>query len=133
VRAYAEANGIPVVDRRAGEKKHKLAEQHLDSAQDRKPGLFLILVSKAPALVWEVQKGKQPDGTVKWPFVNYSFHVWDPEWGHITFKMSGHPPFSVQVMLNGDEYVACAAQQQKIEFAKESHCFTRTADATSLA
>ena len=116
VRAYAEANGIPVVDCRSGERKHKLAEQHLDSAQDRKPGLFLILVSKAPALVWEVQKtksgkigglvpkGKQPDGTVKYPFVNhYSFHIWDTEWGHITFKMSGHPPFSVQVMLNGHE------------------------------
>jgi hypothetical protein len=49
---------------------------------------------------------------LKWPFVNhYSFHIWDEEWGHITFKMSGHPPFSVQVMLklNGHEYVACAA------------------------
>lgn len=146
VRAFAEANRIPVVDCRAGEKKHKLAEQHLDSAQGRKPGLFLILVSKAPALVWEVQKtksgkigalvqkGKQPDGTVKWPFVNhYSFHIWDPEWGHITFKMSGHPPFGVQVMLNGHEYVACAAQQQKIGFTKESNCFTQTADATGLA
>ena len=34
----------------------------------------------------------------------------DPQWGHLTIKMSGHPPFGAQVMLNGHEYVACAAQ-----------------------
>ena len=41
-------------------------------------------------------------------FVNhYSFHIMDPEWGHLTIKMSGHPPFGAQVILNGHEYVAC--------------------------
>jgi hypothetical protein len=146
LRAYAAANGIPVVDCAPGEQKHKLAEKQLAAAGENKPGLFLILVAKAPALVWEVQKtksgkigsleakGKQPNGKVRWPFVNhYSFHIWDPEWGHITFKMSGHPPFGVQVMLNGHEYVACAATQQQIQFIKESNCFTQTADAAGLS
>ena len=146
LRAYAAAHAIPVVDCAPGEQKHKLAEQQLAATEERKPGLFMILVAKAPALVWEVQKtksgkigsleakGKQANGKVRWPFVNhYSFHIWDPEWGHITFKMSGHPPFGVQVMLNGHEYVACAAKQQQIEFTKESNCFTQTADAAGLA
>jgi hypothetical protein len=36
------------------------------------------------------------------PYVNhYSFHILDPDWGHITVKISGHPPFPAQVMLNG--------------------------------
>src|SRR4051794_37690292 len=39
----------------------------------------------------------------------YSFHIWDSEWGHLTIKMAGHPPFGAQVMLNGHEYVACRA------------------------
>ena len=30
----------------------------------------------------------------------------DPDWGHVTIKMSGHPPFGAQVILNGHEYVA---------------------------
>ena len=30
----------------------------------------------------------------------------DPAWGHLTIKMSGHPPFGAQVILNGHEYVA---------------------------
>jgi hypothetical protein len=72
-------------------------------------GLFLILVSKAPALVWEAQMtgtGKLGQLVPKdpWPYVHhYSFHIWDPDWGHLTIKMSGHPPFGAQVMLNGHE------------------------------
>ena len=37
-------------------------------------------------------------------FVNhYSFHIMDPTWGHVTIKISGHPPFGAQVMLSGHE------------------------------
>lgn len=53
-------------------------------------------------------------------FVNhYSFHIIDPDWGHLTIEMSGHPPFAAQVTLNGHEYVACAAQVTGIGFVKE--------------
>jgi hypothetical protein len=45
-------------------------------------------------------------------YVNhYSFHILDPEWGHLTIKISGHPPFPAQVILNGHEYVACQARK----------------------
>ena len=133
VRAYAKANQIPVKECGPGEKKHKIGEQHLMGEQhladgEAKPGLFLILVAKAPALVWDVKKteggklgtiepkGKQPKGKARWPFVNhYSFHIWDEEWGHITIKMSGHPPFGAQVMLNGHEFVACQAKKEGSE------------------
>ena len=38
------------------------------------------------------------------PYVNhYSFHILDPDWGHLTIKISGHPSFAAQVMLNGHE------------------------------
>jgi hypothetical protein len=100
-------------------------------------GVFLILVARAPATVWEVSRsatGGIRNLEKKRAFVNhYSFHVMDPEWGHLTFKMSGHPPFAAQVILNGHEYVACQAQAAGIGFAKESNCFTRIADATALA
>jgi hypothetical protein len=29
--------------------------------------------------------------------------VLDPDWGHVTIKMSGHPPFGAQIILNGHE------------------------------
>ena len=121
-----------------GERKHDIAAQHL-SANKVKPGLFLILVSKAPALVWEAQQtgtGKLGQLVPKepWPYVNhYSFHILDPDWGHLTIKMSGHPPFGAQVMLNGHEYVACQAQKGGTKFTKQDNCFTTISTAADLA
>ena len=47
--------------------------------------------------------------------------------------MSGHPPFPAQVILNGHEYVAAAAQAAGIGFTKEGNCFTGIADPRGLA
>ncbi len=59
------------------------------------------------------------------PFIlHYSFHILDPDWGHLTIKMAGHPPFGAQVILNGHEYVACQARKAGISFTKEGNCFT---------
>ena len=41
---------------------------------------------------------------------HYSFHIIDAVWGHVTIKMSGHPPFGAQIILNGHEYVARQAE-----------------------
>src|SRR6266568_1636631 len=138
LRAWAKANGIPVVYCSSGERKHEIAEKHL-TTEERKPGLFLILVSKAPALVWEAQMtgtGKLGQLVIKepWPYVNhYSFHILDPEWGHVTIKMSGHPPFGAQLILNGHEYVARQAQKTQIELTQQENCFTAISNAADLA
>jgi len=138
VRAFAKANAIPLVDCAPKEKKFEIARRHL-AKHDGKPGLFLILVAKARAPVWEVRRtksGKIGDVHRKhpMPFVNhYSFHIWDTEWGHVTIKMSGHPPFGAQIILNGHEYVACAAQKEGIGYQKEGNCFVHTTNAPRLA
>ena len=111
VRASAAAHGIPVIDCKRGERKHQIAEEYLATHRvDR--GVFLILVARAIAPVWEVtrsSRGVLCNLAKKRAFVNhYSFHILDPEWGHMTIKMSGHPPFGAQVILNGHEYVAAA-------------------------
>jgi len=125
-----------VIDCRAGERKHDLAEEHLQTTRITR-GVFLILVRKAQAPVWEVSvNGKQHHLERKkpMPYVNhYSFHILDPDWGHITIKISGHPPFAAQIMLNGHEYVACQAKRAGIAFTKEGNCFTHIADAAGLA
>jgi hypothetical protein len=138
LRAYANQEGIPVVDCAPKEKKFEIAKAYL-SQHHGKPGVFLILVAKARAPVWEVRQtrsGKIGEIHRKnpMPFVNhYSFHIWDPEWGHVTIKMSGHPPFGAQIILNGHEFVACAARRAGIEFSQEGNCFVHTTDGASLA
>jgi len=136
LRAHAAAHNIPVIDCAAEERKHVVAEQYLPSDPDF-VGVFVILVGRAPAPVWDVQQAKS--GTIvnirrKTQYVkHYYFHILDPDWGHVTIRMSGHPPFGAQVILNGHDYVACQARRAGIRFQKEDNCFTDVADAAQLA
>ena len=136
VRAHAKAHQIPLVDCQPGERKHEIAEEYLPKDASFS-GVFLILVARAPAPVWNVEcskSGKVVNLARKYPYVNhYSFHILDPDWGHVTIKMSGHPPFGAQVILNGHEYVACQARKEGIQFTKEGNCFTQISNATRLA
>jgi hypothetical protein len=133
IRGFAKANGIPVIDCAAGERKHDIAEEYLAKTRITK-GLFLILVGRAQAPVWDVSANHHIERKKPMPYVNhYSFHILDSAWGHITIKISGHPPFPAQVILNGHEYVACQARKAGIRFTKEGNCFTHISDAAGLA
>jgi hypothetical protein len=136
VRGWAKANAVPVMDCRAGERKHDLAEEYLQTTKVTR-GVYLILVRKAPAPVWEVSvsaKQHHLERKKPMPYVNhYSFHILDPDWGHVTIKIRGHPPFPAQIIFNGHEYVACQGQKAGIGFTKEGNCFTHIADVTGLA
>jgi hypothetical protein len=136
VRAWAAAHNVPVIDCKSDERKHRIAEEYLRE-HTVAVGVFLILVARAPATVWKVSRTTA--GVIRnlektRQFVNhYSFHIMDPAFGHLTIKMSGHPPFGAQVILNGHEYVACQAHAAGLRFAKQDNCFTRIDDPDRLA
>ncbi len=137
VRAWGNAHGVEIIDCKAEERKHRIAEDYLAS-HDVGTGVFLILVARAPATVWDVRRSKTRGhiGNLakKKSYVNhYSFHIMDPEFGHVTIKMSGHAPFSAQVIVNGHEFVAAQAGAAGIGYTKEGNCFTATADPVGLA
>ncbi len=140
LRAYANKHGIPVVysKKNANERKHLIADEY----RPQDPGfvgLFLVIIGRAPGLVWNVQRNE--GGQIRTitrkknqSWVNhYSFHIMDPDWGHVTFKICGQPPFAAQIMLNGHEYVARQALKAGIDFTKEGNCFTSTSSGAELA
>src|SRR3990172_4400749 len=110
VRAHAKAHQIPLVDCQPGERKHEIAEEYLPKEASF-TGVFLILVARAPAPVWDVQCSKS---------------------GKIV-NLAKKFPFGAQIMLNGHEYVACQARKEGIQFTKEGNCFTQISDSTRLA
>ena len=137
LRAWANKNDIPVIDCNRGERKHDVAEQYLPSDGDQF-GVFCVIVGRAPFPVWDVRRFGERGIDIRrkkaQPHVNhYSFHILDPEWGWLTIKLCGHPPFTAQIMLNGHEYVARRARKKKIGFTKEGNCFTETSNAAGLA
>jgi hypothetical protein len=137
VKAWGQANAVPVIFCKAGERKHRIAEQYL-AAHQVGVGVFFVLVAKAPAPVWKVARSTKTGAILnierRREYVNhYSFPIIDPEWGHVTIKMSGHPPFGAQIILNGHEYVARQAEKAGIAFHKVGNCFTGIADPVGLA
>ena len=132
VRGWAKANDVPVIDTKAGDRKHLMSKEYLDSHEGPVPtGVFMVLVARAPATVWKVKRsnaGVTVNLAKRSEYVNhYSFHIMNPTWGHVTIKMSG-PPFGAQVILNGHEYVAAAATRAGVGFQKEGNCFTVVPD-----
>jgi len=65
-------------------------------------------------------------------------YILDPDWGHIIIKLSGHPPFPAQVILNGHEYVRIcglsgATQSRDRLYKGGKLFFTHISDAAGLA
>ena len=137
VKAYCDTHHIPLIACEASERKHEIAAEYVPKDPEFR-GLFLVLTGNAPAPIWEVQRNGEGRITnlrhkKKWPYVkHYYFHVVDPEWGHITIRMCGYPPFGAQVMLNGHEWVQGQARRCGVEIVKEGNCFIEGSDFEAL-
>jgi len=82
IRGYAKAHNIPVIDCLAGDRKHDIAEEYLVKMTVTQ-GLFLVLVGRAQAPVWDVSPNHHIERKKPMPYVNhYSFHILDPDRGH---------------------------------------------------
>jgi DNA-binding transcriptional ArsR family regulator len=136
VKVYAAKHDIPVLEGPLAERKHDLAEQY--KPQDPAfVGLFLIIISRASGVVWDVNRS--PEGRVHSLSKHYRainhifFHVMDPEWGHVTIRISSHPPFAAMVILNGHEYLARQAHQARRALELTSNCFSDIMNPADLA
>jgi hypothetical protein len=137
IHAYAKKEKIPLIHCKAGDRKHEIAEEHIPKDPTFQ-GVFCILAGRAQAPVWEIKQSCKGNPHIikkkPLPYVNhYSFHIMDPEWGHMTIKLCPHPPFNAQIILNGHEYVAIKAKKENISFTKEDNCFISVNNAAGLA
>jgi hypothetical protein len=69
IRGYAKAHKVPLLDCRVGERKHDLAEKYLTQTHVRQ-GLFLILISRAQAPVWDIGGSHHLERKKPMPYVN---------------------------------------------------------------
>src|SRR2546427_4020089 len=68
IRGYAKAHDIPVIDCPAGQRKHDLAEEYLAKTRVTQ-GLFLVLVGRAQAPVWDVSAKHHIERKKPMPYV----------------------------------------------------------------
>src|SRR6266850_1507786 len=96
VRAWAKASGIPLIDCRPGERKHDIAEEHLKKTTI-KQGVFLILVARAQAPVWDVRPKHRLERIFK-------LHC-----GKLTLKIytKGERVLRIEAVLHNSEELQC--------------------------
>ena len=87
VQAYARKHKITLRYCATGEKDKHAQAAKLRPMDPKYRGVFAILVSKAPALVWQAKNNREGKVVLRrpqyWPLVyHYHFHIIDPEWGH---------------------------------------------------
>ena len=131
IHAFCNAEGIPIIHSKSGDRKHEDAERFIPTSPDF-TGIFYIFVSRFSTVVWDVHEATKHLER-KYSFVNhYWFHIIDKNWGHITVGISGHPPFGVRIFLNGHEWVQRKAINNKLKITKEGNCFTSFQSADDL-
>lgn len=118
---------------KAGEQKFEIADEYRAKTEVRE-GVFLIIEDRAQVPLFDVLNSGHIQIKQPYPYVNhYSFHILDRDWGHIIIKLSGHPPFSAQIILNAHEYLECRCKSVGISFTKEGNCFTQVGDSIAFA
>ena len=132
IRAFAQKHHIPFECLGSGERKHDRAEQ-LRPADPAFEGVFAIFVGQASALVWQVRHNSKGQPLLSrpknWRMVNhYYLHIIDRHWGHISVKISGHPPFGASISLNVHEWVQRQAARHNIAWQRQANCFVAGSD-----
>ena len=138
VNAYAEKHDLPIHYCELGDKTKPVRAEKLRPQDPNFQGVFALLVAKAPALVWQAKNNRHGKLVLRrpksWPLVyHYHFHIVDKQWGHLTIKMSGHPPFGLQISLNGHEWVQRQAHAQSVAWVKEDNCFVGGSDCAAIS
>jgi hypothetical protein len=111
----AEANHIPVVHFKKGEKKEETARPYLEAAaREGKGRVVLIGIAQEKASVWKSwprkgqEKARHPhmDWGREMAYINhFYFYLWDSEWGAGFWKANAYAPFPIWLWLNGHEWV----------------------------
>jgi hypothetical protein len=66
LKGWANTNGVPVIYCKAGERKHLIAEEYLDT-HEVGTGVFMVLAAKAPASVWVPGSSPPTPWLTSWP------------------------------------------------------------------
>jgi hypothetical protein len=136
--AFCVKQGIPIIEAQARDRKHELAQPH-EPNDPKFCGLFCVIKSNAPAPVWEVKRNGEGRITEirhrkSWPYIrHFYFHLIDQEWGHVTIRMCGYPPFGAQVILNGHEWVERLARRKRVVAVKNGNCFIEGSDFSEIS
>ena len=139
---FAEANHIPVVHFKKGEKKEETARPYLETAaREGKDRVVLIGVAQEKASVWKSwprkgqEKARHPhmDWGREMAYINhFYFYLWDSEWGAAFWKTNAYAPWPIWLWLNGHEWAKRQLEKAGIAYEALDNGFRSCSDAAAL-
>jgi len=139
---FAEANQIPVVHFKKGEKKEETARPYLEAAaREGKDRVVLIGVAQEKASVWKSwprkgqEKARHPhmDWGREMAYINhFYFYLWDSEWGAAFWKTNAYAPWPIWLWLNGHEWAKRQLEKAGIAYEALDNGFRSCRDAAAL-
>ncbi len=130
-RAARQQNRPIVYLRSANTDKDALARQ-IAAKDGIRTGLVAIRTCVEPCMCFEIYRNKQthklePVYRLRKGLVLY--HYWiDPQFGWMNARIQSWLPFSIQVCINGREWLARIMDPHKISYRRHDNCFTAIDD-----
>jgi hypothetical protein len=141
MRGFAEANHIPVVRFRRGERKVEVMQPHLDrAAESGRSQVAAIGVAQEFQVVWTARKrDTDPSKAPQFSFTKeqrrvtvFYVYVWDEDFGPAFVKICSYFPYPIKVWVNGHEWAKRQAIQAGIAFTELSNGFATCNDPAAL-
>ena len=139
---FAEANHIPVVHFKKGEKKEETARPYLEAAaREGKARVVLVGVAQEKASIGKSwprkgqEKARHPhmDWGREMAYINhFYFYLWDSEWGAAFWKTNAYAPWPIWLWLNGHEWAKRQLEKAGIDYEALDNGFRSCSDAAAL-
>lgn len=125
-RAVADEAGRPLIHLNAYRDKEKLVSKILEEKPVTK-GLICILSAVEAGSSFRVASGEVRPRLARAPrkCLCYYFYYLDPVFGRIHIRLQTWFPLTIQVYLNGHDWLARAMAFEGLDFLQEDNCFTQ--------
>ena len=140
VTEFAEAEHIPVVRFRKGDRKIEVMRRHVDAqAATGRSGVAAIGVAQEFQNVFASSQRQGRNG-VPWfsftkadrPVACFYFYLWDADFGPGFIKVCAYFPYPVKVWVNGHEWAKRQAARAGVGFTALSNGFAACEDPAAL-
>jgi hypothetical protein len=138
---WAQANGVPVIRFRAGERKAEVAAPYLDAAAaSGRSQVAVIGCAQEFQLVWTARKrDTDPGKPPQFSFTKeqrrvsvFYVYIWDAAMGGGFIKICTYFPYPVKVWVNGHEWAKRQALAAGLPFTELSNGFASCQDPAAL-
>lgn len=123
IRGFIEAEGIPLVRFKKGQRKEDIARDHLKRFEGDE-GVVFVGCAQEKANVFRTVRRHRPDTGAPYPWIvrstamvnHFYFYCVDRDFGLFFLKFCTYFPYTAKLCINGHEYAKCQLDQRGVAY-----------------